>query len=198
MDSRTVAVDIDNVIADTDPVIRKVIRRICGVSLSREDIVQFAYSEALVAKGLDRSEAKRIEEESLWVFHDRACAEATPMDGAVEALNALSKAGLSIIVATCRLPSCERLTRQWLREAGVPYDDLLFVEDKAERCSNWAVLVEDAAHHALAVAQRGVPTCLLDHPWNRSLDPHPLILRAHNWQQAVDLILGTVLGKLRP
>ena len=194
MASGTVAVDIDNVIADTDPLIRGIIRAICGISLEREDIVQFAYSEALVAKGLDQCEARRVEDEALWIFHDKACAEAMPVDGAVEALNALSGAGLSIVVATCRLPSCEGLTRMWLRQAGVPYDKLLFVGEKAEHCLEWAVLVEDAAHHALAVAQRGVPICLLDHPWNRSLAPHPLILRADNWRQATTLILSLAQG----
>lgn len=192
--SGTVAVDIDNVIADTDPLIRGIIRSMCGVSLAREDIVQFAYSEALVAKGLDRREAKRVEDEALWVFHDKACAEATPVDGAIDALNALSNAGLSIVVVTCRLRSCEGLTRVWLRQAGVPYDKLLFVGEKAERCLEWAVLVEDAAHHALAVAERGVPICLLNHPWNRSLAPHPLILRADSWRQATGLILSLVGG----
>ncbi|MGQ9675348.1 MAG: 5' nucleotidase, NT5C type [Chloroflexota bacterium] len=185
---RTVAVDLDNTIADADPKMRGIIARLTGVSLCRSEIVKFAYSEALVGRGFDLSTALEMEEATLRIFHDGECLQLDVLEGALEGLAELREMGYSVVLATGRPATCEEHTRRWLREAEVPYDDLLFLEDKSVCAHNWVALVDDAAHNAVAVARCGTPVCLIDYPWNRSMEPHPLIHRVEGWPQVVATI----------
>lgn len=66
-----IAVDLDNVIAKTDPQIRQIIQSISGVSLSQQDIQVWDYAEALVVKGLDRPAAQNSIAETRFDFGRR-------------------------------------------------------------------------------------------------------------------------------
>lgn len=185
---RMVAVDLDNTIADADPRMRGIIARLTGISLRRSEIVKFAYSEALLGRGFDPATALEVEESTLRIFHDSECLQLDVLEGALEGLARLRGLGYSVVLATGRPSTCEEHTRRWLRQAEVPYDDLLFLGDKSSCAHNWVALVDDAAHNAIAVARCGTPVCLLDYPWNRSVEQHPLIHRVEGWPQVVATI----------
>ena len=63
LDGKVVAVDLDNVICDSDPKIREVIYQISGVSLVQDEITNYAYSRALIKRGIESSAARQIFED---------------------------------------------------------------------------------------------------------------------------------------
>ena len=186
----TIAVDLDNVIASTDPKIREIVHRISGVRLSQGDIKVFEYHKALVDAGLDLEVAKDIEKEALRLFHDGECLQIELVDGAAEGLACLSNTRRRVIIVTSRPVTSGEVTKSWLEQFQVPCEEVVFIDKKDRMASTWVVLIEDAAHHAQAVCQMGVPVVLLDYPWNRSIEAHALIHRAKDWREAADLALN--------
>ncbi len=191
-----IAVDLDNVIAKTDPKIRQIIQSISGVSLSQHDIQAWDYAEALIVKGLDRSAAQKITAETFDRFHGEHCSEVEPVEGAVESILKLYEAGSKIVIVTGRskTKTCEELTRRWLRSLSIP-DSWLMVEDnKASVCSIWSSLIDDAPHQARDVAEAGIRVYLFDYPWNKDVR-HRLVTRVSGWDDATALILKDRLLK---
>ena len=185
-----IAVDLDNVIAETDPKIREILKILSGLSLSQDDILSFEYSNALIAKGVEPLTARKLEEDALKIFHGEECCHVNPIQGALEGLSRLAKAGMSLVIVTSRPVTCEHLTRIWLNDHDIFFTELLFVKEKVKYAHNWSFLVEDAAHHAKAVAEMGIPVCLLDYPWNTIIS-HPLIRRAKYWREIVEILFST-------
>lgn len=185
----TIGVDLDNVIVQTDPAIRAIIARISGVSLSQDDSADFAYSTALMARGLQRAEARAIEQEALKIFHEVEAQMLELVPGALDGLRTLERAGLSPVVITSRPASAEPLTRAGLLAAELSFPELLFAADKAAHAAGWLCLIDDAPHHVEAVIALGVPVCVLDYPWNRGLPPDPRIHRCSDWPEIVANIL---------
>lgn len=195
--SQMVAVDLDNVIVATDPEIRSIIAALCGLTLSEADIQVFSYAEVLESKGLDTARALEIQEEALRIFHEQRCREAAPVEGALDGLRSLAAAGLQLEIVTSRPPDCGDNTTYWLERHSCPVRDLIFLEDKASAANRWAILVDDAAHHATAMAAGGGWVCVLDRPWNRSISTGPRILRAADWTEVVTVVLDVLNAQRR-
>ena len=186
-----VAVDLDNVISSTDSRIRAIIEVISGVRLSQEQIRTWEYRDALVASGVDPSAAARIERGALQRFHDHDCASVEPIDGAIGGLRRLQEASIEITVVTGR-PStmtCETLTVQWLRDAGIRPDMLVMGRKKVDAVAGWSYLIDGSPREAWEIAERGVRVLLVDYPWNRSIRSHRLITRVATWHEIPDAIL---------
>jgi uncharacterized HAD superfamily protein len=51
-------------------------------------------------------------------------------------------------------------------------------------------MIEDNIHYAIELATHGIPTILLDQPWNRDavIPPEIAIYRVKNWQEIHDLL----------
>lgn len=70
---------------------------------------------------------------------------AKPLDGAKEALDALKAAGHAIVVYTARGWQEYRVTKQWLDDHGIPYDQIhmgkpiahVWIDDRAIRHQTW-------------------------------------------------------------
>jgi uncharacterized protein len=187
-DGKVVAVDLDNVICRSDPKIREIIGRISGISLSQEEITDYAYSRALLHRGIELSAARRAVEEALCMFHDSECLNVEPVHGALGGINTLQVHGFSVVIATSRPTFCIKNTQLWLRDHGVPFKELLFLENKAEAAQKWTFLIDDALHHAEAVCESGIPVCLLDYPWNRKTSACPFMYRANDWDGIVSIV----------
>lgn len=87
-------------------------------------------------------------------------------------------------MVTARTPRLRGLTEAWLQYHGMTVDKLHFLEGgskvpaaKAERLD---LMVEDAPHNALALANAGIPVLLFGAPYNQAVT-HPLIHRCHGW-----------------
>lgn len=185
--SSLAAIDLDNVISKTDPKIRQIIQSISGIALSQQDIQSWDYAEVLVAKGLDPSRAKEIMGETFNQFHSKDCSEVELIDGALESISEFQKLGFEIVIVTGRerSPACEDLTKTWLETFSIPASWLTFVGNKAEFCTNWALLIDDAPHHAREVANRGIRVLLFNYPWNSNVAHDPLITRVNGWNEIV-------------
>lgn len=189
MDSRIViAVDLDNVIADSDRVIRSIIHRISGVHLTQADIRCYDYHKVLAARGFELSEALRIEHEALETFHTQAAPDVTVVQGAQQGMSQLVSIGWHPVIVTSRPASSAEATRDWLRTKEISYKSILFTEDKAQTGSRWTILVEDAPHHATAASEAGVSVVLVDYPWNQGVGPSANIRRVGDWSEILEAI----------
>ena len=187
-----VAVDLDNVIAKTDPKIREIIESISEISLSQDDIRSWDYAEALVSKGLDIFSAQQVISQTFNRFHKEECLDVESVQGAIEGILCLREAGLDILIVTGRpeTPRCRELTKQWLARFEIPGFWLRMEENKAQVSARWSFLIDDAPHQAETVAGQGTSVLLFDYPWNRNVQLHPLIKRIRNWGEIIGCILN--------
>lgn len=99
--------------------------------------------------------------------------EAYP-DG-LAAVRAIYQSGHQVVILTARnLPGaeapCHQATVQWLRETGVPFDELVITHRKEQ--VDFDVLIDDHPGNVEQVTAAGKRAVLLDRPWNR-LEGHP-------------------------
>lgn len=51
------------------------------------------------------------------------------------------------------------------------------------------IMIDDGLHNALDVAENGIECVLIDKPWNRKSEAnHPLIYRAQDWKEIIDVL----------
>lgn len=107
-----------------------------------------------------------------------------PTTGAPEGLQRLKAKGRELHYISARTPRVQALTQKWLTQHGIPFDSLHLLEggNKALHCEKLGIelMIEDSPHHAVAIAQTGVPVLLFDTPYNGQVD-HPLVTRCHSW-----------------
>lgn len=185
-------VDIDNVIARTDEVMRRVIREFTGgrVDYGYEHIVEFDYDKCLDAAG------QRSTREEWKGIHDRFSERENllaiePMDGAIEHLTRLSQA-FDIHLATTRLPKARRATLEWLEAKGVPPFDLHFLRhgEKHVSLAPFIAAVEDHYEQAIAFVAASTPCFLIEHPWNRTKPRVEKIEWIKGWGELADRLLS--------
>ena len=177
---KMLGVDIDNVIAVTDPAIRKSIGDLYGIWLDQEQISQYEYSKC----GLTEEQERRV----LETFRDVTCGELDVVPGAIEALTALSQR-YRIILVTSRHPELVEKTKEWLKLKSIPHDQLIFEKDKHQTEHNFEFFIEDNADSAISLAETGIRTFLFDYPWNRSILDHPRITRVSGWGDVLEYLM---------
>lgn len=93
-----------------------------------------------------------------------------PHEGFVEGLHLLRDSGHTVSIVTDR--SLGALSREstlgWLNEWAIPYDDLIFTEDKTSVKAD--IFIEDRGRNYYALHNAGTLCYLLDRPWNRHVD----------------------------
>src|SRR5262249_13799854 len=141
--------------------------------------------EVLHIKGIPIDEALKIESKAMDRFHSVECLGLPVMPCALEALRELDSLGAVVGIVTGRPTHTGHLTAKWLADKAIPYSWFKHTNDKATASNGWNLFVDDAVHHALAVKARGIPVCLMDYPWNRSLSSTPGITRVSGWQEIV-------------
>ena len=172
----TLGVDIDNVIAQTDPAIRKTLRDVFGVCLEQEQVICYDYQRC----GITEEQERRI----LEIFRDATCSELALIPGAVEALKLLGQQ-YRVILVTSRNPVIMEKTRNWLMLNGIPHDSLVFEAEKHRTGQAFDFFIEDNGEAALSLAETGIRTFLFDYPWNRSIREHPNIVRVSGWHEVI-------------
>lgn len=177
-------IDIDNVIGQTDRVMRAAIAHFTNgrVNLEYNDIKAFDYFECrdVAGNGITKEEWKHVHDlfstpRYLW--------QVEPQLGAVKALNELTKIG-TVHLATSRLSSARRTTIEWLDTIGLGNLELHFLRhgEKHRSLGQFVAVVEDDYSQAKAfVLEGGTPTLLLRHPWNEKGAPIDGIAWANDW-----------------
>ena len=187
-----ICVDIDNTIADTDPVLRRLIRTVSQdrVQLAQEDVVCYEYWKCRDARGhrLTSAEWRKVVDD----FHAKPLEEIAPFRGVVGHLARLQNV-YEIHLATSRARAGEATTRAWLRRNRVPHDRLHFVRpgEKHRIPHEFAYAVEDDREQAYAFVASGVPAIVIEKPWNH-VGPNSTLERLPNWAAIVSRLLAAL------
>jgi len=168
-----IGVDIDNVIADTEKELRRVLYEKRGVTLKREDITSYSLDNIA---GIEREDLKEI----LSMFNDGdVFLNLDVIEGAKETLDLL-KQRHRIELVTSRPQRAEPQTRQWLERHGIPYDELHFVTESKLNGITYELFFEDQEKFACELAEEGSYVLLFDAPWNRHVE-HDNMSRVFSW-----------------
>ncbi len=125
----------------------------------------------------------------------------------IEQLTQLLKSkGYKVYIITARSgqPVVREDTKFWLDKHDFKYDDIFYVEDKAELCKLMRihVMLEDEIMQINNLQQNKINIVVPDQPWNQRLleDPHHLerkrgkIRRIYNWREA-EAVIEELLGR---
>ncbi len=185
-------IDIDNVIACTDEVMRRVIADFTNdrVVLEYDDIVTFNYHECRDRRG------NQITKEDWKQIHDRfsdpdVVMSLKPMPGALEGLRELADHG-TVHLATSRLRKARKPTVEWLDFHKFANHSLHFLThgEKHAALKAFTAAVEDDYNQAVAFATIAETPCfLLCHPWNRNENPVEGVQWANDWPELTKQLL---------
>jgi uncharacterized HAD superfamily protein len=184
--------DIDNVIAQTDEVMRQVIDDYTGswVKLSYEHVVEFNYYEVKDADGygITRDEWREIHDR---FSEPRYLLAIQPYPGVQRHLRKLGEK-FELHLATSRLLRARRATIEWLEMHHIPAHDLHFLKHGQKHVSlgTFTAAVEDDYQQAVAFAQAGTPCYLLAHPWNKTKPATKDVHWVKDWDELVAKLLS--------
>lgn len=186
-------IDIDNVVARTDDVMRSLISDFSEgeVSLDYEDITTFNYYQCKDCRG------NQITKDEWNQIHDRfseanVITSLEPVHGAIEGLRQLAKCGI-VHLATSRLRKARRATIDWLEKHAFPDHDLHFLRhgEKHAALKRFTAAVEDDYEQAVAFATLGETPCfLIRHPWNRNREAVEGVEWVDSWSDLTDRLIA--------
>ena len=168
-----IGVDIDNVIADTEKELRRLIREKMGLVLAREDITSYTLEGV---RGLTRDDLDGIFEE----FKDGGIFLGLDViEGARETLERLAVRH-RVVLVTSRPRTVEDKTLEWLERERIPFHELHFATETKVNGIPYELFLEDQDNFARELAEAGTFVLLFDAPWNRRLE-HENISRVYTW-----------------
>lgn len=156
-----IGIDIDGVIVDLVTAMLPLLSKACGRPVCHDDIHCFDIGKALHIE--DKMDGIWADVNDSGIFRT-----APPIKGAIAGLGGFRKH--KIYLVTQRPKSTQSDTEWWLCDKEIKYNKLEFVTSGAKHLvgKNFDVFLEDDFQQACAMAEAGVDTLLLDHPWNRS------------------------------
>ncbi|HEX9144752.1 MAG TPA: bifunctional metallophosphatase/5'-nucleotidase [Candidatus Binatia bacterium] len=198
--TKTIYIDMDDVLCHTAQHCLKIIDREFGKAVAFEQLSTFDLGSACALQPEEIAELFRI------VHHPDELIGLEPVEGGVTALRQWTAAGYGIAIVTGRPPPTYDASLEWLARHQVPYQTFTVVDkygrfetastigitlsQLAERQFCWAV--EDSLPMASYLADRmRVPVALMDRPWNQTDVEHSLIGRYSRWDDIVKAWPGT-------
>jgi hypothetical protein len=190
LDSKTIYVDMDDVLCQAARHFLFIVEREFGKRITYEQLTNFDVGESCGLRSKERDELYRI------VHRPEELLQMAPIDGALPVLAQWQKAGFEIAIVTGRPPDSYEVSIAWLAKHRVPYSSFTVVDkysrfatessvainlrELATRRFCWAV--EDSLPMAEYLAgQMKVPVALIDCPWNRTDDAHAQVSRCPDW-----------------
>jgi 5'(3')-deoxyribonucleotidase len=180
--------DIDNVLAQTDPVIRQLISVETGgrVQLAYEDVSEFDYCACSDSSGayLTRDEWGKV----LQKFSSpELLTRLQPANGASQGVQWLSDR-YEVHIVTSRLPEARDTTLGWLERHGFPTQPVHFVEHGQKHRLNvpFDYAVEDHYEQAVRFTSCDTACFLISHPWNRNKASRPKLEWVADWPALVE------------
>jgi len=192
-----VCVDIDNVIAKTDEVMREVIRAHSRlhVDLAYDDVVCFEYwmCRDRAGRRFDKNEWKKIHKE----FTHSYLLQILPFDNIARYLKTIG-GKFDVHLATSRLDDGQEATRVWLDQHSIPYRKLHFVPEGTKHLINeqFIAAIEDDREQGYAFYGKGVLVFLLAHPWN-VVGPYSPLKRVEDWDRVTSELLNLAVPHVR-
>jgi len=192
-----IAVDIDDVVADTTEALRVVANKIDGVDLSSQDYLvdgeYWGYYERVWAN-------HRVDHlVSFNLLHDDMAVDQNHVQiipGAKEAITKLHET-FKVVAVTSRSVEWIEKTKGWVNNnfPGV-FEDIIFVHHdendgrtKGDACldvgAQW--LIDDNFEHCQSALEKGVTALLFgDYGWNRRYHGDKSIKHVKNWQEVLE------------
>jgi len=198
--TRTIYVDMDDVLCHTAQHCLRIIQRQFGKAVAFEQLNTFDLGAACALRAEETAELFRI------VHHPDEINGIEPIEGAVAALQKWTAAGYDVAIVTGRPPTTYEASLEWLARHQIPYQNFTVVDkygrfetastigitlsQLAERQFCWAV--EDSLPMANYLAETmSIPVALMDRPWNRTAVEHALIGRYSRWDDIAKAWPGT-------
>jgi len=186
-------IDIDNVIALTDKVMRSIIFRYTSgrVNLNYEDIIDFDYCKAVDPKGNSITKNEWIDIHCLFSLPQNL-SRIKPYSNIQTHLSILSTR-YNIHLVTSRLKSGWFATLQWLERHHVPYDGIHFVKhlEKHIVLGNADAIIEDDFQQALYFAESGINAYIIEHPWNIGRPGRENMFWVTGWENLIKKLMGS-------
>lgn len=181
----TIAVDIDDTLNNWQTMCVDYANRYTGRALNFAEMKEYGLSKFF---GWNQEERQ-----AFWQRYElESYRRAQVRPGAAEVLRTWRRAGWYIVILTARpwRPPTEAVTRAWLEDNGIVYDELVFDADKAAFCRRRrvAVLVEDAPHNVLPCSEAGVRVFMPCQPYNAAVE-HARVVRFTDWRELAPLLL---------
>jgi len=186
-------IDIDNCVAATDVVMRRIIHHVTNgrVNFRYEDIREFDYHGSLCrdedGEGIDEATWKEVHEH---FSEPEVVLSVKPLPGALEAIRTLQD-DFEIHFITTRKPKARAATIHWLDRLLLDVkrsDSIHFVahREKHEVIGNLAAAIDDDLLQAVLFAGRGVRSIVFAHPWNTAA--RQPVERAGTWGDVLRLL----------
>lgn len=109
---------------------------------------------------------------------------------ASEIINKLKNENIEIFIITARYyttyenehtEEMQRIVKQWLDKNNIPYNNIIFSEEKAKICKKYGInlMIEDKPENILSISSE-IPVICYDHLYNKNLN-NKNIIRCYSW-----------------
>ena len=177
---RRIGIDIDGVIANTQPVIIEELNKYFVKNYTLQDFVNF---DPLEKYGIDRQELHRFIMDREIVLIENAM----PMPGAIESINKLIY-DYQINIISARTPMYYQNTISWFARYNISFDNIVLTgnHDKRSYSKDACVelFIEDNLKNAVQISSTGIPVYLFDATYNQGELP-PLVHRKCSWEEII-------------
>jgi len=194
-DTKTIYVDMDDVLCETARGCLAIIERKFGRQIPYECLTNFDLGQACELGAEETAALYHI------VHHPDELLKLEPIPAAIPVLRQWIAGGYEIAIVTGRPPTTYEPSVEWLKIYEVPYHSFTMVDkygrfetkntiavslpELAEKSFYFSV--EDSPTMARFLAeQMGVPVKLFDRPWNQGAVAHPKIKRYNHWHEIAD------------
>lgn len=181
MKHEVVVVDVDGVLCDLVEAAIPVINKLFECCLSRDDIRMFEIDRIV---GVHKSEFDEI-------FSQLDYENMEVVKGAQDGLQRLAER-FKIVIATSRPPALHETTKKWLQENELYFDGFMSLErngavqgKKSDFYPLADAVVDDDLREVIAASYHTRSSCLVDAPWNHSINAQNRFRRCFGWGEVV-------------
>ena len=186
-ETKTLVVDVDGVLCDLVGSAIPVINSVYGCELKRSDIRMFEMDRIVGVKKDDFNE----------LFEQLDYSRMQAIKGAAEGLRQLVSR-FHIVVATRRPSYLHDKTKKWLTDNGLVFHSFMSAHDggstvpeKSDLFRIAEAVIDDDLKEVIAASDFTKVTCLLDAPWNHSINAQDRFFRCRDWPEIVDKCMSS-------
>ena len=183
-----IAIDFDDCIVDSCPLVIEHLNKIAGTSLKREDIFSMYFVDVW------KIDEKVIKEGILNLYSIENENDFLPIKGAIEAINKLNEKH-ELIIITGRPEHTSCFVNKWL-EKHLPnvFKKIIYTnqhfgvkKEKALVCEEEGVeiFIDDYDKNVFSVSEKNIRCFLIDNPWNQGEIPEN-VKRVKGWEEIVE------------
>lgn len=190
MFKKSIGIDIDGIIGDSDKIFRKHINKYFDINLKREDIIHFYYDKVL---GITKKQMEKFwdsfTEKNLWLSIPLLPLAKTSIDYLSEKYE--------IIIITSRNESLMDTTKTWLEKNKIKFNKLYLCKRGESKLSkilqnniDLYALIEDKLDIAENFSKEDIKVYLFNYQWNqttkKSLNKN--IIRINGWREILSFL----------